>query len=268
MTKQPFFETLLGTGSAYCTAGGATSCTQAIAIAEGNAGTGNLSSQLVWNLWNDLETGTATLPSPVLATNGGGLANFTPGYGAGQLSSGVGDNTSFGFGNYNALFVTTKMADWHGITMQSNFTYGKALGTGAVVQASSEYTATDPFWIDRGYGLQGWDRKFVYNMFLVYQPPFYKSQHGLMGHLLGGWSFSPIFVTGSGLPLTVYPSSFNFGTGLWGQAFGEADTIGYYAPEEAVLVPGPGCSNFSTSRNNKVAGASGVSNTGPYDVGL
>jgi len=269
VTPQPFFETALGgVTSAYCK--GFASCTQAVAVNEGNSlstacptcsGTGNLSSQLVWNLWTDLDT-------PFQKVNGGALSGFTLENTAGQLTSGVADNASIGYGNYNSLFFTTKMADWHGLTMQSNFTYSKALGTGAVVQASSEYTLTDPFWVGRDYGPQGFDRKFVYNMFAVYQPPVYKNQHGVVGHLLGGWSMSPIFVTGSGLPLQVLPSSFNFNTGLYGQAFGEADDQSYFAPEEAVLVPGPGCSNFSTSRINNVTGTAGVGTTGPYNVSL
>ena len=262
---QPFFETALGgTTSAYCT--GFTSCTAAVAAKEGNTslgGTGNLSHQLVWDLWTDLDT-------PFQKANGGALSGFTMENTSGQLSSGVADNASIGYGNYNALFVTTKMADWHGLTMQSNFTYSKALGTGAVVQASSSYTLTDPYWVGRDYGPQNFDRKFVYNMFAVYQPPFYKNQHGLAGHLLGGWSFSPIFVTGSGLPLQVFPSSFNFQNDFYGQAFGEADAVNYFAPEEAVLVPGPGCSNFGTSRinNSKGNAATGVGTTGPYNISI
>ena len=50
-------------------------------------------------------------------------------------------NASIGYGNYNALFITLKSQDWHGVTMQSNFTWSKALGTGAEVQATSEATA-------------------------------------------------------------------------------------------------------------------------------
>ena len=267
VTPQPFFETALGgAGSAYCT--GFASCTAAVAAREGNAGTGNLSQQLVWNLWSDLDGGTPGHPAPFQNANGGAFPGPTMENTAGQLSSGVGVNASLGFGNYNALFFTTKMADWHGLTMQSNFTYSKALGTGAVVQASSSYTAVDPYDLSRGYGPQNFDRKFVYNMFAVYQPPVYRTQQGVVGHLLGGWSIAPIFVTGSGLPLQVFPSSFNFNTGLYGQAFGEADTQGYFAPEEAVLVPGPGCSNFSTSRINNVSGTAGVGTTGPYNVSL
>ena len=46
-------------------------------------------------------------------------------------TSGVGINSSIGFGNYNAGFVSVKMADWRGLTMQSNFTWSRALGTAA-----------------------------------------------------------------------------------------------------------------------------------------
>jgi len=61
------------------------------------------------------------------------------------MTSGVAVNASTGFGNYNGGFASLKMADWRGLTMQSNFTWSKALGTAAVVQASSEFTPDDPF---------------------------------------------------------------------------------------------------------------------------
>jgi hypothetical protein len=41
------------------------------------------------------------------------------------LTSGVSVNASLGRGNYNALFATIKMAEWHGLTMQSNFTWAR-----------------------------------------------------------------------------------------------------------------------------------------------
>ena len=61
------------------------------------------------------------------------------------MTSGVGLLASIGYGNYNALFVTLKSQDWHEVTMQSNFTWSKALGTGAEVQATSASTPPDPF---------------------------------------------------------------------------------------------------------------------------
>ena len=117
--------------------------------------------------------------------------------------------------------------------MQSNFTWSRALGTGAEVQATSEATPPDPFNLRNGYGLQAFDRPIVFNMFFVYQPPFFKGQHGLVGHLLGGWTFAPVFTAGSGLPITL--GTINGG----GQAFGEGDSsnfFGYGVSENAIPI--------------------------------
>src|ERR1017187_1925954 len=133
VTPQPFFETALA-GTGYCN--GFSSCTAAVVANEGNNGTGNLGIQNVWSLYSDLDCGTAcgfaggfNFPRSMMNTP-------LPGqYGAnGQLTSGVGMNASIGYGNYNALFITLKSQDWHGVTMQSNFTWSRALGTGAEVQ--------------------------------------------------------------------------------------------------------------------------------------
>ena len=224
VTAQPFFEKALA-GTGYCKVAGAANCTQAVAINEGNSGTTNLSSQNVWSLWSDLDNGGFNFPRTMMNTP---LAST----GQAQLSSGVGINASIGHGNYNAGFVTMKMADWKGLTAQSNFTWSKALGTGTVVQATSADTATDPFNLDVMYGKQAFDRKFVYTMFVVYQPPFFKGQSGILGHFLGGWTFAPLFAAGSGQPLPV-------GTINPGGSFGEGDSNNFAAngnTENAVLI--------------------------------
>ena len=94
----------------------------------------------------------------------------------GQMSSGVGVNASVGHGNYNGAFVSLKATNWHGISLQENFTWSKALGTGALVQATSEYTVNDPFDLHNGYGLQAFDRKFVFNTVALIEDPWYKNQ--------------------------------------------------------------------------------------------
>ena len=114
--------------------------------------------------------------------------------------------------------------------MQSNFTYSKALGTGADVQATSEYTPDDPFNLGTTYGYQNYDRKFVYNLFFVYQPPFYKGQSGLMGRVLGGWSFASVFTAGSASPIEIYTSTGD------GQEYGAGDNINYFGNENAVQI--------------------------------
>jgi hypothetical protein len=257
LPAQPFFETALA-GTGYCggSYGGVpiASCTAAMAINE----SGNLTSQSVWSLWSDLDTGGTApgfnfartmLNSPLNCPTGAEVGC------GGQLSSGVGVNASIGYGNYNGAFFSFKASDWHGVTAQSNFTWSKALSTGAVVQATSGDTADDPYNLRNGYGLAGFDRKFVYNLFIVYQDPFYKSQQGLAGHLLGGWTFGPIFTAGSGLPITL--GTLNGG----GQSFGEGDSVNYFGngnSENAIIVkpiPGAGV-------HYNVPGSNGIGTSG------
>jgi len=145
--------------------------------------------------------------------------------GSGQLTSGVGVNASVGHGNYHGGFASIKITNWHGVTAGANFTYSKALGTGAVVQATSEYTPNDSFNINEMYGTQNFDRKFVYNSFLVYDIPFYKSQKGVIGHVLGGWSIAPVFTVGSGSP--------NYcNTNTDAQSYGSGDGANFFNNEQ------------------------------------
>lgn len=148
----------------------------------------------------------------------------------GQYSSGVAVDSSIGYGNYNAGFASVKMADWKGMTMQSNLTWSKALGTGSIYQAVSAFTVDDPYNLNQGYGRQGFDRKFTFNAFLVYQPPFFKGQSGPMGRLLGGWTMAGVFTAGSGTPIEVGSTNFSE------QEFGSTDGIGFGNDDTAVPI--------------------------------
>lgn len=117
--------------------------------------------------------------------------------------------------------------------MQSNFTWSKALGTGAFVQATSGYTPDDPFNLNEMYGPQFYNRKFVYNTFIVYSPPFYKGQQGTMGRILGGWTFSTVLTAGSGQPDQVWNSGFA------SESFGEGDSASNYTSLETEIPIGP-----------------------------
>ncbi|HTU32861.1 MAG TPA: carboxypeptidase-like regulatory domain-containing protein, partial [Candidatus Acidoferrum sp.] len=213
---QPFFEAALA-GTGYCN--GFSSCTAAVVsqtnpnALSGAGEFGRFTSQSVWSLWSDLDNGgvgggpgATTLPgwnfprsmlnTPIYSQCAGALTNGC----SGQMSGGVALNASIGYGNYNAAFASFKTTDWHGITSQQNFTLSRALGTGADVQATSEYTPDDPFNLNEMYGRQNFDHTFVYNLYIAYQPPIYKGQHGLVGRLAGGWSLAPIFTAGTGNP--------------------------------------------------------------------
>jgi hypothetical protein len=246
VTPQPFFEAAL-TGTGYCT--GFSSCTAAMVSKEA----ANLGNQSVWNLWSDLDNGGFNFPRSMMNTPIPG----NPLGAQGQLTSGVGINASIGYGNYNAAFFTVKMANWHGLTLQQNFTYSKALGTQAVVQATSEQTVPDPFNLHNGYGLQPFDRKFVYNIFLLYEPQVFRGQHGVVGRILGGWTFAPILTAASGLPLQLHTLNGD------AQAFGEGDGANFFVEpgENGVVLSTAG---ISSSRHNGVSGGTDASGT---DIG-
>ena len=220
-SPQPFFESALA-GTGYCN--GFSSCTAAVVYNEAITGNQNMLTQSVWSMWSDLDNGGFNFPRSMQNTPIAGSA-FGSG---GQATSGIADNMSIGYGNYNAAFVSLKVTNWHNITLQQNFTYSKALGTGAVVQASSEYTANDPFNLQNMYGVQNFDRKFVYNIYAMIEDPFYKSQQGFIGRIAGGWSIAPIFAAGSGSP--VYCN-----TATDAQSFGAGDGNSYFDNEQCIF---------------------------------
>jgi hypothetical protein len=246
VTSQPFFEAALS-GTGYCAPG---TCTQAVYANE----FGNFQSQNVWDLWSDLDQNFPGTKNP--GFNFGPTMMNSPGAGGsanGMLSSGVGLNASVGYGNYHSGYVSWRMANWHGLTSQTNLTWGKALGTGAVVQASSEYAPDDPFNVRTMYGYQSWDRKFVLNSFFVYEPPFFKGQTGLIGRLLGGWNIAPLFSTGSGQPLYC-----NGGIGgSFSEAFGSGDGTNFFDNEQCVMTgpyTGGTSAHFGVTGGTDIAG--------------
>jgi len=221
IATQPFFEAALK-GSGYCN--GYSSCTAAVLDQEGVYGTGNLFYQAVWSLWSDLDGGALNLPRTMMNTAIPGSANGANG----QFTSGVAENASSGYGNYNGGFISFGTRQWHGLTMQHNFTYSKALGTGAVVQASSEYTQNDAFNLGAMYGNQNFDRKYVYNTYIVASEPWFKGQNGFLGRAAGGWQLAPIFTAGSGPP--VYCNTWTDA-----QSWGSGDGADYYSNEQCVF---------------------------------
>jgi hypothetical protein len=219
---QPWFEAaLMSTG--YCA--GFSSCTVAVANKEGlkNANGVNVN---VYTLWSDIANGKNGFSfGPAMPSTRTG-AFGTPG----QVSS-VYLNGSWGYGNYNAAFATVRMQAWHGLTMVSNLTWSKTLGTQAVAQSTSGFTPVDAFNLHNQYGPQPFDIRMVYNTYMVWEPSWFKGQQGVVGHLLGGWKVSPIFTAQSGLPLQVGVNSVG---GC--QAFGEVNCSSGTTSENAILL--------------------------------
>ncbi|HEX4650485.1 MAG TPA: carboxypeptidase-like regulatory domain-containing protein [Granulicella sp.] len=219
VSPQPFFEAALGgANSAYCT--GYSSCTAAVVAKQAT----NLGDQKVFALWSALDNGAFVFPRTMMNTPIPGAP-----YGSsGQLVSGLSVGTSTGYSNYNGGYISFKTTGYHGLTLQENLTYSKALGLNAFAQSTSGTVINDSFDLRKNYGVQSFNQKFIFNTFIVYQTPWYRNQTGIVGRLAGGWTLSPVITAGTGQPLSC---STNSGS----QSFGGADASNFSDKEQCVF---------------------------------
>jgi hypothetical protein len=259
VTAQPFFEAALGgAGSAYCA--GYSSCTAALA----SKNTALFKETAVSDIWNAMTKAPSwtlgrTVLSQAVAGNASNIAQATS----------VLTTTSLGYGNYNALFVRFQSTNWHGLTAIQNFTWGRALGTGFEPQSTSSETPLTPFDIGANYGAQPYDIKFIYNLSMFYSAPYFKGQHGVLGHLLGGWSIAPLFTAQSGSPDGV---GYTEGSCTGCEAFGEVTTPGTSGTSggiaEAAVGLSPYTGNVAGRYNEYFSGTNGNNLVeGPAAVG-
>ena len=207
---QPFFEAAMGgPTSAFCKS--SSSCTAA--IVKSPTMNNFINQTQVFQLWSALgNTPGWTLGRTLPSSQGAGAPS-------GQASGIFADDSS-GYSNYNALYTTFRTQDWRGVTTLSNFTWGRALGTGNQSQATSGYTALNPYNVRESmYGPQFFDYKFTYSQTFLWTEPFFKGQKGIAGRFLGGWRIAPIFTVRSGAPLSVGALNSN-------ESFGETQTGG------------------------------------------
>lgn len=118
--------------------------------------------------------------------------------------------------NYNAFQLSVAAQEWHGLTMNINYTYSKSIddaGTqrsGYAIPAFAN--ATGKAWaanrMDRSLSINSQPQNL--SIYGVYDLPFGKGKiggdHFITRALLGGWEFSNIFQYYSGVPLAITAS--------------------------------------------------------------
>jgi hypothetical protein len=109
--------------------------------------------------------------------------------------------------SYNSLQVSAQHRTQHGLTLGLAYTWGRTLTNQSNDRDTETYNTYNPS-IDYGASTLNQPHTFVANY--VYELPFYREQHGLVGHALGGWQLSGITQFQSGQSLTVRQSSDNF----------------------------------------------------------
>jgi len=124
-----------------------------------------------------------------------------------------------------------------------------------VVQASSSITVPNPYDFKNfgTYGVQPFDVKYTYSLLMFYQPPVFRSQKGIVGHFLGGWTIAPLFTARSGLPLRLQTSTN-------GESFGEiysGQTANYEQAAGLTPFTGGNSPNYNVQTAGLCAGTSG-----------
>jgi hypothetical protein len=170
--------------------------------------------------------------------------------------------------SYHSLQVTVNRRFTRGLSGGIAYTWSKLL-TDASVDRDIMFPNSYDLRANRGLSNINTPQIFVANY--VYELPFYKSQRGLSGRILGGWEFSGITSVQSGQSLAVvqYVDPFNaagsgglgmnatFNTQIWADRIGDpkgphaapgtffntgafADAVGHFGTVRPGVITGPG----------------------------
>ena len=114
-----------------------------------------------------------------------------------------------GFSNYNAVQTEFRANNmFHQLTLRAGYTYSKTLDNvseifGTFGGGTTFSLAQNPLNTSSGeYSFSGLDYPNTFSVSAVEQMPFFKEQHGFVGHLLGGWSLSGSYLWESGQTFT------------------------------------------------------------------
>jgi len=112
-----------------------------------------------------------------------------------------------GFSNYNAAQVEFRANNlFKQLTFRTSYTFSKTLDNVSEIFSTfgggnSVFFAQNPAQQVTGageYSFSGLDYPHQWSILLTEQLPFFKEQHGLTGHILGGWTISANYLVASG----------------------------------------------------------------------
>jgi hypothetical protein len=110
--------------------------------------------------------------------------------------------------NYNSLQVSISHRSSRGLTLGAAYTWSKDLTTNSNDRGTS---ASNSYNFNHDFGPSSSNTPQMLIVNYVYDLPFFKSQHGIEGHVLGGWELSGIssFLSGSSFEVTQPTDPFN-----------------------------------------------------------
>lgn len=121
--------------------------------------------------------------------------------------------TNSAYSDYNGLEVEVRTNNlWHQLTMRANYTWSKTTDNadeifGSFSAGQAIAFSQDPLsFTGAEHGLSALDFPQQFHLLITEAIPFFREQHGVLGHILGGWQVSAADIISSGQPYT--PSQF------------------------------------------------------------
>ena len=128
------------------------------------------------------------------------------------------DNESVGNSSYNALQLIVQRRMAAGLTISSNYTWGKSIDTVSSnangILYSGFNTVSDPFNLKAYRGLSDFDVSYSLATSFVWQLPTSKSNSFVPKHVLSHWMATGIWMLQGGMPFSIYSGVDNSLTGV------------------------------------------------------
>jgi carboxypeptidase family protein len=148
--------------------------------------------------------------------------------------------TNTAYSDYNGAQLELRSTQlWHQLALKTNYTFSKTTdnaseifstfgggGTNAFAQSQVNFTGQE-------HSLSGIDFRHAWTLSAYEELPFYRSQQGFLGHLLGGWAISGTYFITSGQPYTPIQFALSGGQPYYDNAFVNA----FYGTVDQALRP-------------------------------
>jgi len=128
-----------------------------------------------------------------------------PGFGRPNCNfSNLRDRSNTAWSKYNGLQSQLRVQSWHGLSGAGSFTFSKTMDNSSEIFSTGAggntvAGAQNPFDISRGErALSGLDFPKTASLYVIYELPFFKAQHGFLGKVLGGYQVNTTWRFSSG----------------------------------------------------------------------
>jgi Carboxypeptidase regulatory-like domain len=117
--------------------------------------------------------------------------------------------TNTAYSDYNGVQLELRSTQlWHQLALKTNYTYSKTTDNASEIFSTFGGGGTQAFsqnqlnFTGQEHGLSGLDFRHAWTLSAYEELPFYRSQPGILGHILGGWGVAGTYFITSGQPYT------------------------------------------------------------------